>query len=172
MIPGVGAVGARLLFPDGTIQHAGVTFGYDGPCHLSYFRPRSDAGNMESMQNVRDVSAVTGACLLTRRDTFDAVGGMDEDLTVNYNDVDYCLKVIKNGQRVVYCPLAELLHFESVSRGRETSGAKALRFRTEKGKFMVRWPEAFEKRDPMENPNIEPGNTYERIKWSEPVKGW
>lgn len=172
LIPGVGAVGARLLFPDGTIQHAGVTFGYDGPCHLSYFRPRSDAGNMESMQNVRDVSAVTGACLLTRRDTFDAVGGMDEDLTVNYNDVDYCLKVIKNGQRVVYCPLAELLHFESVSRGRETSGAKALRFRTEKGKFMVRWPEAFEKRDPMENPNIEPGNTYERIKWSEPVKGW
>lgn len=168
----VGATGARLLFADGTVQHAGVTFGFEGPCHLGYLRPRGDLGNMESMQNLRDVSAVTGACLLTKRSDFVAVGGMDEDLSVNYNDVDYCLKLLEKDLRIVWCPTAELYHYESVSRGSEKTGAKALRFRTEKGKFMQRWPEVFEKGDPCSNPNLEPGNVWERIKWSNPVKGW
>lgn len=172
MLPGVGAVGARLLFPDATIQHAGVTFGHDGPCHIGYLRSSRDYGNMESMMNLRDVSAVTGACLLTTRDVYKRVQGFDEELSVNYNDVDFCLKVVDEGFRVVYCPLAQLYHYESVSRGSEKRGAKAIRFRKEKGMFMLKWPHIFEEGDPMGNPNLEAGDVYERIKWSCPVKGW
>jgi GT2 family glycosyltransferase len=159
----VGATGAKLLFPDGTIQHAGVTFGNDGPCHLNYLLPRRVGGNFESTLLARDVSAVTGACLLTSRQDFDAVGGLDEELAVNYNDVDYCLKLIEAGRLIVFCPTSELYHLESVSRGSEGSGEKALRFRREKGLFMLRWPRYFEEVDPYGNPNFYQGISYERL---------
>jgi len=168
----VGATGAKLFFPDGTIQHAGVTFGLDGPCHISYLRPRRDGGNFESTLLARDVSAVTGACLLVRRDVFDKVGGMDEDLAVNYNDIDFCLKILGNNLHVVFCPTAELLHFESVSRGSESEGMKALRFRTEKGLFMKKWPRVFEEGDPCGNPNFELGNIYEVLNQNPRREAW
>ena len=167
----VGAVGARLLFPDGTTQHAGVTICEEGPCHLGYLLPRNATGNMESMQNTRDVAAVTGACLMTKRGVYERLHGMNEEFAVNYNDIDYCLRVLGEGLHVVYCPLAELYHYESVSRGEERTGEKALRFRAEKGMFMQLWPTIFEKGDPYGNPNLEPGNIYERLNWSKRVKG-
>lgn len=168
----VGITGARLLFPDGTIQHAGVTFGWEGPCHLGYLLPRRAGGNLESMLLARDMSAVTGACLLVRKSVFDEVGGLDEGLAVNYNDVDFCLRVLELGLRVVWCPTSVLYHYESVSRGSEASGEKALRFRTEKGAFMERWPQVFEEGDPNGNPNFERGNIYERLSASSKKEAW
>ncbi|MCI1666010.1 MAG: DUF4422 domain-containing protein [Atopobiaceae bacterium] len=156
----VGVVGAKLLFPDHTTQHAGVTFGTEGPCHLYYLLPERVGGNFEATLLARDMVAVTGACLMISREEYDAVGGMEEGLAVNYNDVDLCLKVVERGHHVVYCPTAQLLHYESVSRGSETSGDKARRFRTEKGEFMRRWPAYFEDGDPFGNPNFIPGNAY------------
>ena len=161
----VGATGAKLLFPDGTIQHAGITCGFEGPGHLYYRLPGRLGGNFEATLVSRDMMAVTGACLLTRRDVFDEVGGMEEELAVNYNDVDYCLKVGKAGYRIVFCPEAQLYHHESVSRGDESTGAKALRFRTEKGWMMKRWPELYEEPDPFDNPNLIPGNGYAQLDW-------
>lgn len=168
----VGITGAKLFFPDDTIQHAGVTFGFDGPCHLSYQRPRRDGGNFESTLLSRSIAAVTGACLMIKRGVYDAVGGMDEELSVNYNDVDLCLKVWQKGLRVVFCPTAELYHYESVSRGSEGNGAKALRFRTEKGEFMRRWPKVFEEGDPCGNPNLASGNPYEVLEWKPWREPW
>ena len=157
----VGVTGAKLLFPDGTTQHAGVTFNHEGPCHLSYLRPRKDRGNFESALLARDVSAVTGACLLISKQLFDRVGGMDEQLAVNYNDIDLCLKIRSLELQIVFCPTAELFHFESVSRGHDTMGDSALRFRKEKGLFMQRWPQVYEEGDPCGNPNLAQGNIYE-----------
>ena len=157
----VGVTGAKLLFPDGTTQHAGVTFNHEGPCHLSYLRPRKDGGNFESTLLARDVSAVTGACLLISKQLFDRVGGMDEQLAVNYNDIDLCLKIRSLELQIVFCPTAELFHFESVSRGHDTMGDSALRFRKEKGLFMQRWPQVYEEGDPCGNPNLAQGNIYE-----------
>jgi GT2 family glycosyltransferase len=91
------------------------------------------------------------------------VGGLDEELAVNYNDVDYCLKLIEAGRLIVFCPTSELYHLESVSRGSERSGEKALRFRREKGLFMLRWPRYFEEVDPYGNPNFYQGISYERL---------
>lgn len=160
---GVGITGAKLFFPDDTVQHAGVIFGTDGPGHLGHRMPKYARGNMESLLLRRSVGAVTGACLMIRKSTFDQVGGMDEELSVNYNDIDLCLAVRRAGLKVVFCPEAELYHYESVSRGAETSGAKALRFRTEKGLFMEKWPEVFEQDDPYESPFFEKGSIFEKI---------
>lgn len=164
MQDGVGITGAKLLFPDDTVQHAGVVFCPDGPWHLGHRMPKYARGNMESLVLRRSVGAVTGACLLISKETFERVGGMDEELSVNYNDIDLCLAVRREGLRVVFCPEAELYHYESVSRGVETSGAKALRFRTEKGRFMEKWPEVFEQGDPYESPHFEKGSIFEGLK--------
>ena len=172
MQPGVGVTGAKLLFPDRTVQHAGVICGFVGPCHEYYQLPERAGGNFEAALVSHDALAVTGACMLTSREMFDRVGGMREELSVNYNDVDYCLKVLAEGERVVFVPNAELLHYESVSRGSETSGDKALRFRTEKGKMMELWPEIYEGTSPYGNPNLASGDPYEKIDMSLPRGIW
>lgn len=160
----VGITGAKLLFPDGTIQHAGISFGPDGPGHLYYQMPRMYSGNFEATLLDRDLGAVTGACLMVGRDDFDAVGGMDEELAVDYNDVDFCLAVRRLGRRIVFCPMAELYHYESVSRGTETEGAKAQHFRMERGRFMSKWPEVYSAETaPFENPNLQFGNIYQGL---------
>ncbi|WP_143426880.1 glycosyltransferase family 2 protein [Georgenia soli] len=113
---GVGVVGAKLLFDDGTIQHTGVTFGNDGEAmHLHIFE-QDDAGYFGSKVVDLDFLAVTGACMLVARDVFAEVGGFNESLPLNYNDVDFCLKVGATGRRVVCTPFARLHHFESSSR--------------------------------------------------------
>jgi GT2 family glycosyltransferase/glycosyltransferase involved in cell wall biosynthesis len=119
-MPGVGAVGARLLFPDGRIQHAGVIHGlYHGKAGPAFkLSPCWDNGYLSYARVARNYSAVTAACMLTRRDHFLSLGGFDEEaFPVAYNDVDYGYRMIDAGHRIVYCPSAELLHHEGHSRG-------------------------------------------------------
>jgi len=124
--PDVGAVGARLLYPDGSVQHAGVILGVlGGTGHAHRFAPRDAAGYFANMAVVREVSAVTGACLATRRETFEQSGGLEEALPVAYNDVDFCLRLQEQGLRVLYTPYAELLHHEGASRGRVDAAVEA-----------------------------------------------
>lgn len=141
--PDVGAVGAELLYPDDTIQHAGVTLAIDGPAHLYPYMPSSYNGNLQSVVLDRDMPAVTGACMMTRRDAFDRVGGFDENLPNNYNDTDFCLKLGEQGLRVVYNPEVVMRHYESVSRGLSVSGVHERTFKRDRGYFMHRWPEAY-----------------------------
>lgn len=119
-IPGVGAVGARLLFPDGRIQHAGVVHGYyDGMAGPAFkLLPGGNSGYLSYAKVTRNYSAVTAACLLTRRDLFLQLGGFDEEkFAVAYNDVDYCYRLRTAGYRIVYCATSELIHHEGFSRG-------------------------------------------------------
>ncbi len=116
----VGCVGAKLLYPDGRLQHAGVVIGLGGVAgHAHRFARADDPGYLQRLRAVHEVSAVTAACLVIRREVFDAVGGLDEGLTVAFNDVDFCLKVRAAGYRNLWTPFAELIHHESVSRGRD-----------------------------------------------------
>jgi O-antigen biosynthesis protein len=114
--PGVGAVGAKLLYENDTLQHVGVAHHQGLPDHVRKHFPRSDPGYMFSTVSVRNYLAVTGACLLTRSDLFHEVSGFNESYRVNYSDIDYCLKLRALGYRSVYTPHAELYHFESASR--------------------------------------------------------
>jgi GT2 family glycosyltransferase len=113
--PEIGAVGAQLLFPNGTQQHNGVTILDGNPGHPFYQYPGEHEGYFLSSQVHRNWSAVTGACMMTRADVFKTVGGFNDKFPVNYNDVDYCLKVLKTGRRIVHMPYARLYHHESVS---------------------------------------------------------
>ena len=147
--PEVGAVGAKLLFPDGTVQHAGVTLAEKGTAAHAYCHaPANSTQNGGHLQLVRNYSAVTAACMLTRRDLFEQVGGLDEmQLPVTYNDVDYCLKLRQAGFLVVYTPFAQLRHYESASRGRGKSDPAEGRL------LRQRWP-AVIAHDPYGNPNL------------------
>jgi len=146
--PKVGAVGARLLNPDNTIQHAGVVIGVGGIAqHAFRGFPAEDLGVCRQLQVIRNYSCVTGACLLTRRDVFVEVGGFDEEqLPVTFNDVDFCLKMRRAGYLIVYTPFAKLYHYESGSR-RPTVEA------LETDIICERWSELL-KRDPYYNPNL------------------
>jgi glycosyltransferase involved in cell wall biosynthesis len=153
--PGVGAVGAKLLYPDGTIQHGGVTVGMGGVAGHPYLnKPRDDVGYFGHLKLVRNVTAVTGACLLVRRQTFLDVGGLDETaLAVALNDVDFCLRLVEAGYRNLWTPHAELYHFESASRGSDLTGEKAARFRREIAHMQQRWGKKLYN-DPNWNPNL------------------
>lgn len=156
MRPDVGAAGARLFYGDGTIQHAGVLLGIEGVAgHECVGDAPSDGGYFGRSHLLRSAAAVTGACLATRKDIFEKVGGFDElDLKVAFNDVDYCMKLRKAGYRVVYNPFAALYHMESKSRGREVSPAQSTRHRSEALAFRARWSDA-EIGDPYYNLHFE-----------------
>jgi GT2 family glycosyltransferase len=127
----IGVVGAKLLYPDGSIQHAGVVVSpsYGAPGHLFARLMGNDSGYLWLPHRVRNVSAVTGACLLTRTDLFRELGGFDEEhLPVQFNDTDYCLRAIGAGKRVVYEPSAVLVHRERASRGQEYDYRETLFF--------------------------------------------
>jgi GT2 family glycosyltransferase len=153
--PGVGAVGAKLLYPNGTIQHGGVTVGMGGVAGHQYLhKPRDHAGYFGQLAIARNVTAVTGACLLLRRQAFLEVGGLDEvSLPVAFNDIDLCLKLVQRGYRNVWTPHAELYHYESASRGSDLVGEKAVRFRREIAIMRQRWSEVLD-HDPYLNPNL------------------
>ncbi|WP_428487102.1 glycosyltransferase family 2 protein [Rhodopila sp.] len=151
----VGAVGARLLYPDGTVQHAGMLLGPAGAAvHVGRFASPDAPGYDGQLVCTRDLSAVTGACLALRRETFRAVGGMDERLAVAWNDVDLCLRVRATGLRVIWTPHAVLLHREAVTRGLEAEDpAKLARFHREQALMQAHWTDAMEA-DPFLNPNL------------------
>lgn len=151
----VGAVGAKLLYPDGTVQHAGVAMyacsspaECGGAMHVFNHIDADDSGYMWRASFSQDVSIVTGACLLTKRGVFEALGGLNEDYAVAYNDVDYCLRVGRLGYRVVFDADARLIHYESFSRGSDASGEKIKRFMSEQGRLRLEWSEYYLHGDP------------------------
>ena len=152
----VGAVGAKLLYPDGTIQHAGVNI-TGGPVHLFSHLPNGARAYHDFSEVPRDLSAVTAACMMVRRDAFWAVGGFDEELAVTFNDVDFCLKLRDAGYLVVYSPYAELYHYESISRGADDDLAGRTRSLREKAILLTRWPEPYVL-DPYYSPSPRQGN--------------
>lgn len=151
--PNVGAVGARLLFPDGTVQHAGVVIGMGGVAgHLCYGAPGDNGGYYRHLLTPRNVTAVTAACLAIRKSVYDEVGGLDaERLTVAFNDVDLCLKVRAAGYDIVWTPYAELVHHESASRGEDREPEAQARFNAEIAAMQSRWGRALDQ-DPFHNP--------------------
>lgn len=149
-----GCVGAKLYYEDDTIQHAGVIIGLGGyAAHSHREFPRDSRGYFNRLRVRQNVSAVTGACLLVRKSVFNEVGGLDERLTVAYNDVDFCLRVQEAGYFNVFTPFAELYHYESKSRGAENTPERIKRFTEEKRYLHDRWGEQL-KRDPFYNPNL------------------
>lgn len=151
----VGCVGAKLLYSDTRIQHAGVVLGYGGGAgHAHKNFPRFHSGYLKRIVATNNYSAVTAACLLVKRTHFDAVNGLNEkDLSVAFNDVDFCLKVKGLGVNNVYCAEAELFHHESVSRGLDISPEKAARFNRELAYLQTTWSD-FIANDPAYNPNL------------------
>jgi len=155
LLPEVGAVGAKLLYEDGTLQHAGVVLGVDGGAMHEYAgeSPR-DGGYLGRTALRHSAAAVTGACLATRRTVFQSVGGFDAvDFKVTFNDVDYCLKLRERGLDVVYTPAAMLYHFESKSRGFDMTFEKQDRARGELEALRRRWPDMI-RSDPFFNPHF------------------
>lgn len=139
--PEIGAVGAKLFFPSGRIQHAGVILGPRGVAGHDYlFEKGEDGGQQDDLLLVRQVSAVTAACLAVRRDRYLAVGGMDEEsFRVAYNDVDFCLKLGAAGLRNVFTPHARLRHHESASRGTEFSKERFALWEAERDAMRRKW---------------------------------
>jgi glycosyltransferase involved in cell wall biosynthesis len=146
--PGVGAAGARLLFPDGRLQHAGIVVLPAGPAHPFYGYPGEHEGYFRSTVTPRNCLAVTGACLMTPRPLFEQLGGFDPRFAVNYNDVDYCLRLHEHGCRIVFTPHVQLLHFEGVSRDGGATVQPG-----EKKLFRQRWGRRLA-RDPYWNDNL------------------
>lgn len=156
----VGVVGARLLYPNGKIQHAGVVLGLGGVAgHAFRLLPRNNVAYFGHSSLIRDYSAVTGACLMIKKDLFRRVGGFDEDnFVVAYNDVDLCLKVRQQGYLVVYTPYAELYHHEGLSRGNDENfkakdPEKYRRYLSEQENLKKKWREWIDN-DPYYNPNL------------------
>ena len=151
----IGAVGAKLYYPDGTIQHAGVVIGLCGVASHLFIGASGDAdGYAGRLKSVQDVSAVTAACMMTKRTVYEAVGGLTEELAVAYNDIDYCMKVRRAGYLVAFTPYAELTHYESKSRGLEDSKEKKDRLNREAGIFCRRWEKELEQGDPYYSPDL------------------
>jgi len=152
--PDVGAAGAKLIYPDGALQHAGILFGWNGSViHDGLYRQATSAAAHQRWQVTRTVSAVTGAFLATRRDVFEAMGGFDEtNLAISYSDVDYALKVRSRGLDVVWTPHITAVHYESKTRGLDRLDlAKAARNEHERRCLEARWPGLFEV-EPSLNP--------------------
>lgn len=157
----VGAVGCMLYYEDYSIQHAGIVLGLGAhrtAGHSHYRMSKDNLGYMGRLCYAQNVSAVTGACLMTSRADFDSVGGLNEELKVALNDVDYCLKLRKKGLLNVFTPFAELFHYESRSRGTDVTDKadkeKAERYNKECELFKDIWKEELEKGDPYFNPNF------------------
>lgn len=151
----VGAVGAKLYYPDDTVQHAGCVIGIGGIAGAMFVGlKKGRSGYMHKASILQDMSAVTAACMLTKREVFLQAGGFTEDLAVAFNDIDLCLKIGKNGKRIVYDPYAELYHEESKTRGPEDSVEKVRRFQSEIEYMRSHWLEIIKNGDPNYNCNL------------------
>ena len=153
----VGAVGAKLYYPDKTIQHAGVVIGLGAhrtAGHTHYKQSRDNLGYMGRLCYTQDVTAVTGACLMVKKKLWDELGGLAPEFEVSLNDVDFCLRLREKGYLNVFTPFAELYHYESISRGLDDKGANFERYNKESELFRTKWAEVLEKGDPYYNPNF------------------
>lgn len=152
----IGAVGARLYYADKSIQHAGIAYGIAGKAgNLLVGLPYGTHDPFGREAATRNVAAITGACLFCRREIYDEVGFMAETLfKVAFNDVDFCLKILEKGYRVVYNPYIELIHYESKTRGYEDTPEKKARFEEETQNFQTKWNHLLQKGDPYYNPNL------------------
>ena len=152
----VGCVGVKLLYPDNTIQHAGIGFGYlTLAAHMHKNFPVGHPGYMGRLVYAQDVYAVTAACLMVRKSVYDEVNGLDESFAVAFNDVDFCVRVREAGYTNVFTPFAQLYHYESKSRGLDESPAKRKRFESEVQRFQQRWAKQLAAGDPCLNPNFD-----------------
>ena len=150
----VGAVGAKLIYPSGRVQHAGVILGMGGVAgHFHLGCQRHDPGYFSRALLQQNLSAVTAACVAIRRTVFDEVGGFNDDLRVAFNDVDLCLRLRQRGYLIVWTPLAELYHHESASRGSDLLSARHREFVQEIEYMQAKWGWALQ-RDPYFNPNL------------------
>ena len=151
----VGICGCRLLYEDDTIQHAGVVIGFGGIAgHTFIGLHETQNSYCHRAMIAQDYSAVTAACMMSKKSIFESVGGFSEELAVAFNDIDYCMKVRALGKLVVYTPYAVLYHYESKSRGLEDTPEKVERFNREIATFMKKWGDILEKGDPYYNPNL------------------
>ena len=152
----IGAVGAKLYYEDKTLQHAGIIIGLSGIAGNALVNlPFGKHAYFGREAATRNVSAVTGACLFARRELYNEVGYMEEEkFKVAFNDVDFCLKLLQKGYRIVYNPYIELIHYESKTRGYEYSKKQEERFEKEANNFKEKWKEVLEKGDPYYNKNF------------------
>ncbi|MEG4483666.1 tetratricopeptide repeat protein [Microcoleus sp. D2_18a_B4] len=150
----IGAVGVKLLYADNTIQHVGVVLGVGGVAgHIYLGFPANFPGYFSNVVGMNNLSAVTGACLMCRREVFESVGGFDEELAVAYNDVDLCLKMVQQGYQNIYVPHVSLYHHESKSRGYEDTAEKKARLQKEADTLGKRW-QKFIENDPCYSPHL------------------
>ena len=162
---GAAICGAMLYYPDDTLQHAGVITGLGGYAgHSHKYKQKGGSGYLFRTATVQDFSAVTGACLLVRASVYDEVGGLDEQFAVAFNDVDFCLRVRDAGYRIAWTPYAQLVHYESKSRGGdEKDPAKAARFAAEQQRLYA----IHGKEDILDDPYYNPNLTRDREDFSE-----
>jgi GT2 family glycosyltransferase len=159
--PRVGIVGARLLYPDGTVQHGGVIMGLSGPCdHAHRHLPAAEAGYMGRAVLAQELSAVTAACMLVQRSLYQRLGGLDEKYPSAFNDVDFALRVGETGHEVVYVPQAELYHYESQTYGSHYAGEREAFFEEEVRRMHTRWEHVIAA-DPFHNPNLARSSGFE-----------
>lgn len=164
----VGAVGAKLYYPDKTIQHAGIVIGLGAhrtAGHTHYRIPEANVGYMGRLCYAQDVTAVTGACMMVSKALYEELGGLDESFTVALNDVDFCLRVREKGLLNIFTPFAELYHYESKSRGSDKKDERALRYQQESDRFRVKWADALAKGDPYYNPNFSLDHSDFTVNW-------
>ena len=153
--PEVGGVGAKLIYPDNTIQHAGCVIGMGGIAgHMFVDMPADRTGYLHKASLLQDMSCVTAACMMMKKNVFLEAGGFTEELAVAFNDVDLCLKVRSHGHLIVYDPYVKLYHYESKSRGAEDSEEKVRRFQSEIEYIRSHWMEILKNGDPYYNKNL------------------
>lgn len=163
----VGAVGARLLYPDGRVQHVGVVMGLGGGVawHAFCFCPPHGNGHFGHARMIRNYTALTGACLMVARARFEEIGGFDESLPVAYSDVDFCVRLHQKGYLNVFTPFAELIHYEGATRGR---GA----LEEEDKREMFRRYDSLIRKDPFFNPNLSPLRSEFQLPLVKEVDPW
>jgi GT2 family glycosyltransferase len=153
--PEVGAVGAKLFYPDGSLQHGGVILGIGGVAGHAHKTWTGDAaGYFHRLAIAQNLSAVTAACLMLRREVFEEVGGLDERYILAFNDVDICVRIRQKGYRIVWTPFAELTHHETKTRGPEDTPEKQARFACEVHTFQETWRDLLRTGDPFYSPNL------------------
>jgi GT2 family glycosyltransferase/SAM-dependent methyltransferase len=172
MNPGVGAVGAKLLYPDGSVQHGGVALGIQGvAAHVNHMLPVDDWAYDPVADLTHEVAAVTGACLAIRREVYWKVGGLDESLAVAFNDIDLCCATLAHGYRNIYVGRPLMIHHESKSRGLDIKPEQQAAFRREALRARSKHPDLY-RNDPYYNPNLSLNRSYDLAEPSRSPRPW